>query len=68
MSLQDHPALITIAACAATAASTWAVSEQVRVTSLKERVSVQAEKNKFAPVVSDVKLTKIDDNGTQVIE
>lgn len=68
MSIKDHPVLITIAACAATAASTWATSEQVRVLPLKGQISAQAERNRGAPVISDIKLTKTLKNGSQVIE
>lgn len=64
MSLKDNPALITIAACAATAAATWTVSEQVRVLPLREKVTAAADRNRSAPVITDVRLTKIGSAGS----
>ncbi len=68
MSLKDHPVLIAIAACAATAASTWAVSEQVRVLPIEKRLSAQLERNHNAPVISDIKLTKVQNGNSLTIE
>lgn len=68
MSFKDHPIVLFIAGCAATAAATWTVSEQVRVNPIKERLALEVEESKGAPVISDITLTRIAESTGLVIE
>lgn len=71
--LREHALFIVVAACAATAAATWAVSEAVRVKpvaadferaqqrvrALESRESARVQADPAAPVITDVVLTKV---------
>ena len=68
MALKDHGVFFVIAACVATAAATWTVSEQLRVIPLKLKLDEQVKAHKSSPVITGVVVTMTRSGTSQIAE